>query len=206
MGTCTATGGEYNGARFSAEQHSNTLDLIDNATVVELMAVDGVNGDVARQIAAGRPWFEFPDPLDAIGQLPAVDDGVMLALRDGTMDGWCLQGEGRQNCCLDISCEGLGGWIGEVEVLDWESDALLEWANNGTTEDLELVCGIGPSIAADIIAARPMRGVKEFDAVPYIGAATLQGILGRDGYGCETQGSIFEEWCSLDGTCTCDAE
>ncbi len=104
------------------------------------------------------------------------------------------------------TCEGLGGYAaGFVDVPDFEAHALIEWANNASGEELQAVCGVGPSLAKDLEAARPYATLSDVDAVPMVGPATLQEMLGREGHDCQDKGSVLAEWCALEGTCECQS-
>ena len=50
---------------------------------------------------------------------------------------------------------------------------VLDWANRASFDELDQVCGVGDSIASDIVAARPLHAVSELDAVAYVGPTLL---------------------------------
>jgi hypothetical protein len=67
------------------------------------------------------------------------------------------------------------------------------------------VCRIGPAIAEELVAARPLHGITELEAVRYVGDSTVQHMLGRDGSTCASKGSVASEWCGLaEAECSCD--
>ena len=77
-------------------------------------------------------------------------------------------------------------------VLDEQAQNAVDFADNGTVTELEVMLGIGPSIANKIVAARPFgtgaNPMEALDRVSYVGPM----LLGR------FQADTYSLWCSLD--------
>ena len=54
--------------------------------------------------------------------------------------------------------------------------SVVEWANDASSEQLQECKGIGPAMAARIIAARPFKDLAAVDAVKGIGPALMAKI------------------------------
>ncbi len=201
--TCSAWGGTYSGVAFTDEEASNAIDFADHASAAELQALAGVGPAIASSIVAARPFAARPDPLAALDAVSRVGGAVLTGFRDHSYGLWCSLRDGRQTCCVDLGCSGLGGTTSGVELTDVEATGVLEWANHADEEELGAVCGVGATLAGALVAARPMRTLAQLDAVPGVGATTLRRFLGHEGYTCATKLSALEAWCGASG-CTCE--
>ena len=201
--TCEPLGAEQSGVVFSDEQATHVIDMVDNATLDELQTINGIGPSIAQRIVDARPFRSHLNPLSKLDAVPWVGPEVLASLRASAFDAWCRLDDGRQSCCIELSCTG-GGAGAAVPVTDDEAFALLDWANRASFDELVLVCRVGPEIAQSIIDARPLRTVAQLEQVPLVGDALVRHMLGRDHYLCSLQGSVFEEWCGLaDAQCVC---
>lgn len=203
--TCAEWGAVVSGVAFTDEQAQNAVDLVDYATEAELETITGIGPSIASRIVAARPFGSQAEPLAALDAVSYVGDSVLTALRDEAYGAWCALADGRQACCVDIGCAGLGDTVSGVTFSDADARAVLDWANGASTDDLTSVCSVGAAIAADIEAARPLRTVAQLDAVPYVGASVLHSLVGDEGYTCQSKPSVLDGWCAApDALCTCD--
>lgn len=204
LATCEAWGGTYAGVTFTDEEATNAIDFADTATAVELEAVYGVGPVTADRIIAARPFATQADPLAALDAVAYVAADELASFRDDSYGLWCGLDDGRQSCCVDLACEGLGDTVSAVTFTDAEAQATLDWANRATQAELEAVCQVGPVVASNIAAYRPIHSLLQLDLVPYVTGSQLRGMLGTTT--CTTEGDVDAEWCALSGAdCTCAA-
>lgn len=205
-GTCGAWAGTYSGVTFTDEQATHAIDMADHATAEELRALHGVGPSIASRIIGARPFASQPDPLAALDGVAYVGENVLTSFRDRAFASWCALDDGRQSCCFQVPCEA--GATSGVAFTAEQTHNVLEWANYATRDELTAVCGVGPSIAAGIEAARPIDSLAALDAVPYVGATVLHRMLGDAGYECAAQGSqgrpVEYDWC-MERDCVCEA-
>lgn len=205
FGTCEPWGGTYSGVVFSDEQAQNTIDFVDHATAKELEILIGIGPSIAGKVVAARPYADQADPLAALDAVPYVGPMLLNRLRADSYDLWCGLDDGRQSCCVELACEGLGGTFGEVEFGDAEAQMVLDWANRADTDELISVCGVGPTIAGGIEAARPLHSIDELDAVLWVGPSVMRRMLAEPGARCFTEPGVAELWCGIDdAACACD--
>lgn len=202
-GQCLPLGGTFSGVVFTDEQAQNAIDFADNGTGEELEVMLGIGPSIASKIIANRPYASHENPMAKLDAVPYVGPVLLTRFQSDTYSLWCSLDDGRQGCCIDLSCDGLGGTFSGVEMTDAEAEMVLDWANRANFDQLDQVCGIGDSIATGIVAARPLHAVDELDAVSYVGPTLLHRLVGTDGYTCMTRDTVAEAWCDEDGACQC---
>lgn len=201
--TCEPLAASVSGISFSDEEATRVVDMIDNASQAELQGIAGIGAKTAERIIDGRPYRSLQEPLVALDQVAYVGPKVLTSLRGDSFESWCAISDGRQSCCIELSCDA-GTSIGAVDLSADDAHSLLDWANRASLSELDAVCGVGPSIAQSIVAARPLRSAEDLLEVPRIGNTTLFKILGKENQSCASQGSVAEEWCGLaDAACLC---
>ena len=206
IGSCDPIGGTFSGVTFTDEEAQNAIDFADHADRRELEALNGVGSSIANRIIHGRPYASQADPVGSLDAISYVGSGILGSFRDDSAALWCDLRDGRQDCCIDLACESLGGVVESyIEYTDDEAHMVLDWMNNAPTERLTAVCNVGPAMAAEIEAARPVRNTTEIGAIKYISGHALWGFVGLEGWGCATKGSVAEEWCGeAEAECVCD--
>lgn len=204
LGECRPLGGTFSGVAFTDEEAHNAIDFADNATGPELEAMLGIGPSIANRIVTARPYGTQASPLAALDMVSYVGPVLLERFRTDTYALWCSFDDGRQGCCIDLACEGLGGEPAGVVFDDAEAQMVLDWANRATFDELDAVCGIGEAIATDIVAARPLHALDELDGVPYVGPSALHRMLGDEGWDCVTRATVAEVWCVHDDACVCD--
>lgn len=197
---CDALGDTVSGVAFTDEEGSNTLDFVNVATATELDAVYGIGTAIAGNIVDARPIADLA-ALDAVAY---VGPSVLTSLRDETEAEWCAIDDGRQSCCIDLSCD-LGDTRSGVTFTDAEAQAVLDWANRATTEELLAVCQVGEVIAGKIEDARPLPSLVALDIVPFVSGFHLEEMRGTESSTCALQGSVLDEWCpTAAANCVCE--
>jgi DNA uptake protein ComE-like DNA-binding protein len=200
---CMPLGGTFSGVVLSDEEAQNAVDFADHGTSEELEVMLGIGPSIANRIITNRPYASAVNPMGKLDAVPYVGPVLLDRFKSDTYSLWCSLDDGRQGCCIDLSCDGLGGTFSGVEMTDADAQMVLDWANRASFEQLDQVCGVGASIATDIVAARPMHDVAELDAVSYVGPTLLNRLVGTDGYTCFTRDTVAEAWCDEDGACQC---
>ncbi len=79
--SCSPLGGQVSGVQFSDDQASFAIHFVDNASVDELQAIDGVGPSIAARIIGARPFATAADPLAALDAVPYVGARVLGGLR-----------------------------------------------------------------------------------------------------------------------------
>jgi DNA uptake protein ComE-like DNA-binding protein len=190
------------GVVFSNEEATHVIDMIDKATPSELRAIAGIGGKTAERIIDARPYGSLADPLLALDEVAYVGPSILENLRTSAYANWCALDDGRQACCVELGCEGT--FVATVGIGADDVHGLLDWANRADFDQLDAVCGVGPSIAQGLIDARPLHSTQEVLDVSHIGPSTLFKMLGKDGQSCSSQGDVTQEWCGLaDAKCVC---
>jgi DNA uptake protein ComE-like DNA-binding protein len=203
-GICSAWGGTYSNVTFTDEQATNAIDLADHGSSEELGALFGVGPAIASHIENARPFALETDPLAALDAVAWVGESVLTSFRDQSLASWCMLRDGRQSCCVDVACEGLGG-VSTIPFTDEQAHVVLDWANHATDAQLQEVCHVGPTVAARIAAARPLTTIAELDAIPLIGSHALYAFTDHPLFACATKGSVADEWCDEPGaSCVCE--
>ncbi|TNE89646.1 MAG: hypothetical protein EP330_10795 [Deltaproteobacteria bacterium] len=201
LAMCDLLGDTVSGVSFSDEEATNTLDFVNGATPAELDAVYGIGAAIAGNLVASRPFADLTD-LDAVAY---IGPSVLTSLRDETESAWCALDDGRQSCCIDLACAGLGDTRSGVDFTDAEAQAVLDWANRATTDELMAVCQVGPVIADAIESARPLPSLVALDLVPFVSGFHLEEMRGTESSTCPLQGSVLDEWCATDSAhCVCE--
>lgn len=78
---------------------------------------------------------------------------------------------------LMVSLASAAVWfLRDIDLFSSREGSLLVNVNTATLDELESIPGIGPSIAAAIVANRPYQDVAELERVRGIGPETIQSI------------------------------
>src|SRR5688572_13435908 len=113
-GQCLPLGGVYSGVVFTDEEASNAIDFADHATGPELEVMLGIGPSIADRIVSARPYGTAADPMAALDAVPYVGPMLLGRFKSDTYALWCSTDDGRQSCCIDLACEGLGGTVAGV--------------------------------------------------------------------------------------------
>lgn len=143
---CRLSGVDTAAARPSGE---SGMDL-NTATSADLQKIPGVGPSMADKIIAARPFRSVNDLKNVPGIGDAKFTSISSYVRVGNATGAAAP-----------TAPATGSAPARINL------------NSATKAQLETIPGVGPSMSAKIIAARPFASVDELDKVPGVGAAKI---------------------------------